>query len=169
MAHYATNREMLIPPLYIAEHISESKYSIMEYYGGGFDVIVTLVLSTIFNDIKETRFKAWWPVDEEIMEHVDKQNPTVHDYLYNAWALKYSSGKDIRRIEWPVLEKIYRDLIVTSWRMYLNVVWNMVQQAYQIAFAETNNPTGIFIVSLKGVALDYDNQLFITSVDINGY
>jgi hypothetical protein len=164
--NYNRDIETIIPSVFIHEDISETKYDLMAYYGGSITEILTSVLALALDDIRNTRFKAWWPNDEEILLHYDKYMSHVHNGLYNAWAIKSTSGNDMRRIEWDVLESIYRPLIARLWRRFINVAWQTVAYCYQVAFSETGNQTNLFNVSLVGIAVDDSNGFFFARFNI---
>lgn len=166
---YNRDIEALIPRVFIHEDISESKYEIMCYYGGGIARVLTAVCALIVDDIKNRRFKVWWPKDEEILEHFDLYMNPTYTALYNDWALISSSGNDIRQIEWSVLERIYRNLIVHLWRRYINTMWSSVEYCIQVAWSETGGRTNQFHVSLVGIAVDEANGLFIARYNVAEY
>lgn len=166
---YTRELDIIVPSVYVNEHITETKYNIMTYYNGSFPYVVTMILNTALDDVKFTRFKAWWPNDEEILSHLDEQNADNFNTLYNAWALVSASGKDIRRIPWETVERIYRDLFIVLWRMYLNVAWNMAQYCYNVAYSETGGLKNNFSLDLIGVAIDHDNQITLARVRITEY
>lgn len=166
---YERELDVIIPSVYVNEHITETKYNIMTYYGGSIPYVVTMVLNTLLDDIRTTRFKSWWPKDEEILEHIDHHNPGTYDIFYNAWNLVSASGKDERMIPWESLERIYRNLFIVLWRLYLNVSWNIAQYCFNVAFSETGGTTNNFTLELIGVAIDHTNQITLARIKINEY
>lgn len=165
---YEKDIEVLLPSIYVNEHITETKHSIMVYYGGDIRYVLTLIANTIMRDIRDTIFKAWWPNEEEILAHLDQRNPGVYDHLYNLWNI-VNCGRDERRIEWSTVEKIYRDLFIVVWRLYLNVLWNVSLYCYNVAFSETGGRTNQFLLDLVGIALDHANQLTIARIKVTEF
>lgn len=162
------NRELdvLLPHVYIHEDISETKYDIICYYNGSILEVLTSITALILDDIKNTRFKYWWPNDNEIVEHYDRYMSHVHTALYNKWALISTSNNDMRRIDWPTVEEIYFELIVRLWRRYINVIWQCTVYCHEVAFAETNNQHNLFLISLVGIAAD-DSGLLIARLNVS--
>lgn len=164
---YNSDIDVIIPNVFINEDISEGKYDIIRYYGGSIVNTLTSVLALAVEDIMHKRFRYWWPNDEEILNHYDTYMSHVHTALYNAWNLVTTSGNDMRRIEWDVVEKIYRDLTIRLWRRYINVAWETVKYCTNVAFSETGNvPQSGFYITLVGIAVDDKNGLFFARYNV---